>query len=206
MKYLLIVVMVILCGCSDKCIPLDNESSIETVIERKASEIFDYEVLPATGPVTIPEKGNTAQLLKEVPYLLTANIVPSEEIIKELLGNGISDAGMSGGIKWEPYSLSTGQFPKLVELLIREDPNLEYIEPPVWVQNFDDWHVWIMFHKYEVPWEKHKELNDKYKCIESRMNEAYNAGNDAEGEKLHWESVDVGNKLAEYVMKHTKRP
>ncbi|NVJ50158.1 MAG: hypothetical protein HWE11_07215 [Gammaproteobacteria bacterium] len=194
-----------LVGCSEQCVNYDTQSVDAVMIERKATDTFNFEILLATGPGSIVEKGNTVDLLNEMPYLLSTKIIPSETVINELLSKGINDAGMSGGVKWEPYKLKQGQFSTVVDLLKKANRSLEYVEPPTWVSGAHDWHVWIMYYKSGVPWQKHKELNDEYNCIIAKINEAYDAGNKEEAEELHWKSVEVGTRLAEFVTENLRK-
>ena len=90
----------------------------------------------------------------------------------------------------------------IVEKLQKNNSKLEYIKPPDWVGNFDDWHVWVMEYRHGVPWQKHKELNDAYICIENKMLKAYEEGNDKEGERLHLQVIKLGNELADYTQQY----
>ena len=78
----------------------EDENEFVT-LERSYDEIFSFAVLPATGPGTIPERGNTVDLLLNMPYLLTSGLIPPEFVINELLSHGLDDAGMSGGVRWD---------------------------------------------------------------------------------------------------------
>tara|TARA_B100000745_G_C20089055_1_gene372193 strand:+ start:96 stop:623 length:528 start_codon:yes stop_codon:yes gene_type:complete len=175
------------------------------MIERKVTDVFDFEILPSAGPGSRIEQGNTIDFLNEIPYLLIHKIIPSESIVNELLLKGMHDAGMSGGVKSEPYKLKQGQFSELVDRLKKLDSELEYIEPPSWVSDSADWHVWVMNHKSGIPWQKHKELNDEYRRIIAQKNEASDLGNEDEAEELHWKSVKVGMQLAEFVTQYIKK-
>ena len=55
-------------------------------LERSYKEVFAFDVLPAAGPGTIPESGNTVDLLLNMPYLLTSGLIPPEFVINERTG------------------------------------------------------------------------------------------------------------------------
>ena len=55
---------------------------------------------------------------------------------------------MSGGAKWKPYVLSPGEFSQLVELLVEGNEDLQYIRPPNWVKNSDNWFLWAISLKF----------------------------------------------------------
>lgn len=188
------------------CQPNHVEDKSKTMSKRKVTDQFTYEILPPIGDVSSFETGDTISLLHNLPYLLSTNIIPSEPILNDILSKGIDDAGMSGGVKWQPYTLDDNQFNTLVDALKKHHPSLEYVEPAEWVKNSSDWHVWLMFYKYGVPWEKHKALTDEYNCIIEKMNAAYDAGNKERGQALHLKSVTVGTELADFVMEHTNEP
>jgi len=181
-----------------------NES---VTLERSYEEVFAFEVLPATGPGTIPESGNTVDLLLNMPYLLTSGLIPPEFVINELLSKGLNDAGMSGGVQWEPYQLRPGDFDALATALQQAYTygELKYKAPDTWVRNFQDWHVWVMYVKHGIPWEEHKRLNDAMVTIEKALQEAERAGDKVRMNKLHLASLKAGGELSEFTMRYLKK-
>ena len=178
-----------------------NES---VTLERTYDEVFAFEVLPATGPGTTPENGNTVDLLLEMPYLLTSGLIPPEFVINELLSQGLNDAGMSGGVQWKPYQLKRGGFDALAQALQRAYAHgeLRYKAPDAWVRNFQDWHVWVMYVKHGVPWEEHKRLNDAMVAIENALQEAERAEDAGRVNDLHLASLKADGELSEFIMRY----
>lgn len=194
-----------LLGCSEQHSAHQNKEAIVT-FERSYTDIFEYEILPATGSNEIVEKGNTAQLLINIPYLFTLGVFPPETVLNEILSKGISDAGMSGGARWKPYKIYHDDF----ELIFGEVKslsklnNLEYIEPDSWVKSFEDWNVWVMYIKRGIPWEEHKRLNNSVIVIEKELKEAEKNNNVDKINELHVKYVVEGMKLSEFIMRHMK--
>ena len=191
--YVLIAANLTVAACIDSEEParIDNmKNGNESVMLKRAyDEVLAFEVLPATGPGTIPESGNTVDLLLNMPYLLTSGLIPPEFVINELLSQGLNDAGMSGGVQWEPYQLRPGDFDALAQALQQAYTigELEYKAPDTWVRNFQDWHVWVMYVKHGVPWEEHKRLNDAVVAIEKALQRVERAGDEARPEHFPWE-------------------
>jgi hypothetical protein len=140
----------------------------------------------------------------QVPYLFTSGLIPPESILNELLSRGLADAGMSGGAQWEPYVLKPGGFDGLVQELVKAYSHgpLEYREPDAWVRNFEDWHVWVMYVKHGVPWEKHKRLNDAVVAIENKMKIAKANKDEAQLDELHLQNIRAGTELSEFIMEY----
>jgi len=185
-------------------IEIGNES---VTLERAYDEVFAFDVLPATGPGTISESGNTIALLLNMPYLLTSGLIPPEFVINELLSQGLNDAGMSGGVQWEPYRLRSGDFDALAQALQQAFTHgeLEYMAPDAWVKDFQDWHVWVMYVKHGVPWEEHKRLNDKVVAIEKALQEAERTKDEVRMNKMHLASLKANGELSEFIMRHLKK-
>lgn len=174
------------------------------MLKRSVIDLFSYEILPPSGGSKTKKKGNTADLLLGVPQLFVSKIIPGERVINGLLESGICDAGMSGGLKWEPFSFPSDEFSTLIEQLLLRNESLTYIEYPNWVEDIDDWNIWVMDYAHGIPWEKHKALNDQYLAIIKDMNAAYESGENEKASMLHIESIEVGDCLAQYIMEHTK--
>lgn len=206
----LLFAALMMAACTDSNLPTrnnkNNEGNTPVTIERSYDEVFAFEVLPATGPGTIPGSGSTVDLLMNMPYLLTSGLIPPEFVINELLSQGLNDAGMSGGVHWTPYRLKPGDFDALVKALQKayQFGPLEYREPDGWVKDFQDWHVWVMHIKHGVPWKEHKRLNDAMVTIETAQREAERSGDEARIEELHLESLKAGTELSEFIMMHVK--
>ena len=200
------ILLLSLFGCSEQNSENQNKGIIVT-FERSHTDIFEYEILPPTGSNEIIEKGNTAELLINIPYLFALGVFPPETVLNEVLSKGVSDAGMSGGARWKPYKIYHGDF----ELIFGEVKslsklnNLEYIEPDSWVKSFEDWNVWVMHIKRGIPWEEHKRLNNSVIAIEKELKEAEEKNNASRINALHIKYVEEGTKLSEFIMRHMKK-
>jgi hypothetical protein len=189
-------------GCDHK------SESIETVrvsMETKNySDLLKFRILPPVGSEEVEIEGDTIELLKNIPYLFSSGVIPSVDIINEVLAKGLSDAGMSGGARWTPYQIDTNSFEEFVTRLKEKEGfgSLEYIEPDTWVSGFEDWNVWVMHIKKGIPWKEHKQLNDIVVSLEHEMGEAKVNGNEQRINALHLQIVEAGTNLSEFVMEN----
>jgi hypothetical protein len=153
-----------------------------------------------------PERGTVADLLRAIPYLLSAQIVPPLHVVNDLLAKGSDDAGMSGGCKWEPFQLSQPEWEELVRHFQSQpgDSAFHFVHPPDWVETVEDWHSWIMMYKFGMP-EKFRQLEREVRELERARKQALDDGNQDLVLELHLRVIEAGNKLAELVMTH-RRP
>ena len=170
------------------------------------SDLVKFQILPPTGSEEIEINGNTLELLNNIPYLFSSGVIPSIKVINDVLAKGLSDSGMSGGLRWTPYNFDPNSFKELVAQLKASDNNksLEYIEPASWVEDFEDWNVWVMYIKKGIPWKHHKKLNDIVVKLELEMREANASGDDQRVNELHFKIIEAGTNLSEFVMEHLK--
>jgi hypothetical protein len=202
--YLLFTVLIFL-GCSEQ-----NKEQLskkkEIVLERNYNEVFEYELVPGVGSHTTKKSGDTANLLMEYPYLFMpgSNIIPSELIINEILSKGKVDAGMSGGLTWEPYTLKKDEFESLIDELnkISKYGKLEYKEPDSWVKTFEDWGIWIFYIQKGIPWEEHKRLNDIVVALEKEQRIAKEQNDFDKVNELHIKLMKPSNDLRDFFMEH----
>ena len=201
---ILITVLIIITflGCDRK------SESIETVrvsMETKSySDLIKFQILPPVGSEEVEIEGDTIELLKNIPYLLSSGVIPSVDIINDVLANGLSDAGMSGGARWTPYQIEANSFEEFVIRLKATEGfgSIEYIEPESWVGGYEDWNVWVMYVKKGIPWKEHKQLNDIVVSLESEMGEAKTNGDKQRINTLHLQIVEAGTNLSEFVMEN----
>ena len=73
---------------------------------------ISYKTLGGMGGET-PKVGTVADVLLEIPYLLMTRIIPPLRVVNDLLAKGISDAGMSGGCRWEPFQVTPVEWEEL---------------------------------------------------------------------------------------------
>jgi len=94
-----------------------------------------FTLLPPVGDQETVEEGSVIDLLGRIPYLLSWHILPPLHVLNELLQIGHSDAGMSGGCRWNPFTLSQEEFRELVSVLAQREGEdfVEFVSPPKWV-------------------------------------------------------------------------
>lgn len=84
-------------------------------------------------------------LVSDIPYLIFwEKIIPPYKILNDLLNSGISDAGMSGGCEWEPFTITNEEYQELIEefdlLPGTPDPSIPI---PDHVKTRIDWMNWM---------------------------------------------------------------
>ena len=193
-------------GCTEQDMTADNIES-PVITELSHDQLFEFYIMPPIGSDESTIKGNTATLLTYIPYLYASGVFPSENVLNEVLSKGISDAGMSGGARWTPYNIKKEEFETIFEEVksISTLTNLEYIEPAHWVKSFDDWNIWVMHIKHNIPWEEHKKLNDIVIEIEKELEVAKANNNHKRINQLHLKYIEESEKLSDYVMRYTKK-
>ncbi len=166
---------------------------------------FDYEVLSPIGLGIAKKTGTLKELLENIPYLMIHKIIPPLKVINYILQTGKYDAGMSGGCTWEPFQINNEEYEELTKSLIASDKKYTKDEPPDWVENYSEWHIWIMERLYDVPAEEHLRLTKEYSRLEKLRKEAHENGDSTLTIDLHLKAIQAGNELSEYFMKHLKR-
>ena len=167
--------------------------------------MVEYVVLGGIGG-EFPKQGTVAELLSEIPYLLTARIVPPLHVVNDLLAKGLDSAGMSGGCEWEPFQITASEWEDLASHLmsLTDDEACEFVQPPDWVETIDDWQAWIMIHKYGMP-DEFRVLEREVRELENARKRALNEGNEELVLELHLRVIEAGEKLSQLVMKHRNK-
>ena len=167
---------------------------------------ISYIVLGGMGG-EFPKRGTVADLLLEIPYLLTARIIPPLHVVNDLLAKGLDDAGMSGGCQWEPLQITESDWDDLVLQLksLPGDEACEFVRPPDWVETADDWWAWIMIHKYGMP-EEFRLVEREVRELEDARKKALNEGNEDLVLELHLRVIEASNRLSQLVMDHRDKP
>ena len=134
-----------------------------------------YVNLPAFGPGEQPTQGSLADLVRDIPYLLVAGMIPPLPVVNEMLRRGECDAGMSGGCRWPPMELSSAEFSELVAELERDGAHgraVHRADAPAWVTTQKEWSLWLAYTLHGVPVDENRALSDA-------MTVADQAGKDA---------------------------
>jgi hypothetical protein len=88
--------------------------------------------------------GSLTELLFDMPTLghalQGARLIPPLRILNELLMQGVSEAGMSGGCRWKPFQISSSEYNELVEdLLTLPNAHLSVDTESQGPDNFNEW-------------------------------------------------------------------
>jgi hypothetical protein len=163
-----------------------------------------YEVFARSALPGDTVRGTVAELLLAIPYLLALRIVPPLSVMNEVLSDGVSDAGMSGGVRWEPFTIDGEEWEEVRATLAADEEGYRFVEPEEWVSSFEEWHVWVFEHLYGVPAAEHLRLSREEHELALAI-ERSRAGGDEEGMlDLHVKRVRVGNELAALLSRHLR--
>jgi hypothetical protein len=171
---------------------------------RRVRRTVSFWVADGVGDPT-RKRGTMADLLEAVPYLLVARLVPPWHVVNDLLRSGGSDAGMSGACTWEPFEITRAEWAELARELAARPPKRRctFVEPPDWVQTFEDWHAWIMIFKYGLP-DEYREVDREYRELERARAQAANAGQTDLAEELRARAGEAADRLSQLVMTHRR--
>jgi hypothetical protein len=153
-----------------------------------------FEILPGTGPDGHAIRGTVSELVQNIPYLLTPGLVPSLAPLNDLLRRGVSDAGMSGGCRWDPFEIDAAEWSEIRDELI--GAGCRWVEPPDWVTDYEDWHAWLFDRLYGVPAEEHRRLAREDAALARAIAQAVSDGDQEAMLELHLQRVRVGEELS----------
>jgi hypothetical protein len=164
-----------------------------------------FEVLPAVSDETALREGTLADFLESVPTVLQFGVIPPLHVLNNLLQRGSIDAGMSGACRWEPLLVDTTNWSELRAALETGD-RYEYVEPPSWVQTYDDWQVWLLELRHGVPAEEHRSLLEHDAALARQLEQAMANGDDDLADLLREQRSDVNDAIARLVMTRLRPP
>jgi hypothetical protein len=162
-----------------------------------------FEMLPGTGPGSTTMRGSVVDLLVHIPYLLMPGMVPSLGPLNDLLRRGLSEAGMSGGCRWEPFELGAEEWAEVRDALTATGSR--YVEPPDWVADYEDWFAWLFDTLYGVPAQEHRRLMRDDAELERAIARAAAEDDQDAVLDLHLQRIRVGEQLATLVTTHLRR-
>jgi hypothetical protein len=140
-----------------------------------------------------------------VPYLFATGIIPPLRVVNELLRRGVSDAGMSGSCVWEPFEITTAEWPEVRSALEALPAGQRYVEPPPEVRDYLEWLSWIFERLYGVPAAEHLRLARREERLAALHAKAREDGDDAAAQALHTQRLKVGMELTDLLMEHVRR-
>jgi len=158
--------------------------------------------MPPIGTGATEQEGSLYDLMQSIPYLATGNRLPPIEVLNSIFEKGFVDAGMSGGISWNPFTIDTQDFEELSTQCI--EPEIDIAECPSWVANYSDFLVWIYEVDRGVPAAPHKKLADEADQASRVLKNAIESGaSETEILELHLKSIESGQKLVEFLEKNS---
>ena len=100
-----------------------------------------------------PREGSLLTFMYDIPYFPPCGVFPPFHILNQQLSSGGSDGGMSPGAIWEPFTITSEEYTKLVEAI--ESTPLDVIKPhahyaiakPIFDHELDglqDYFTWLM--------------------------------------------------------------
>jgi hypothetical protein len=149
--------------------------------------------------------GTVADLLESIPYLLSMGVIPPLPVVNDVLRGGISDAGMSGGCRWDPVEIDAREWDNVRAALEAGGKPYRYIPPPEWVESHEDWHVWLFEHVYGVPADEHRRLQRQDTELKQAIEQALAENDEERVAELHVQRVRVNEEISRLVMTHIRR-
>jgi hypothetical protein len=108
-----------------------------------------FRPVPGVGGGTCdPVTGSIADFVRRMPYLLAGGAhprpwwVPPRAVLNNLFRVGSFDAGMSGGLQWEPFEIDESEYQQLNAGLVEDGYDPLPRQAPAWVQELADWRIW----------------------------------------------------------------
>jgi hypothetical protein len=164
-----------------------------------------FEIFARSGIPGTPTTGTVADLLESIPYLLALGVIPPLLVVNDLLRRGISDAGMSGGCRWEAFEVSLQEWTEARDTLEAASKSYRYVEPPQSVTSFEHWHAWLYEFLYSVPADEHRRLTEQDADLGRAIENAISTGDEAGAVELHLKRIQVNEELSALLMKHLRR-
>lgn len=157
-----------------------------------------YYILPGAGGGERKESGTLYDLLASIPYLFSKKRLPPLAVINSILAHGIEDAGMSGGVRWDPFTISSKEFRVLADHCL--SLGFDVPDAPEWVSTRNYFQIWEFEIDHGIPAEKHKELSDAADEADRRLKIALDEGRSEEViTKLHLEAYCAGEAVSELI-------
>lgn len=153
-----------------------------------------YSILPGMGSGEISTSGTLIELLEAIPYLLRTRI-PPRLVLKQILKQGLVDAGMSGGIRWEPFNLSEAEYAELADAL--EKKGLKRVNPPAWVYTAQRWSMWEMEQDRGVRARHLAHLAETCTNLQQQIAQAASNGDQEAAAALLSQYLDVAEQLVD---------
>lgn len=150
--------------------------------------------------------GRVADLIIAIPYLISSDLIPPAQVLNEVLRTGTLDAGMSGAVDWEPFTLSTEDHAALVRELesrvINNERQLRYEPPPEWVTTRSEWSIWVANRLHGIPSDENRRLERQMEEISKLMQAAADSKDEEARFRLACQLNEVAMEWSEFVNSH----
>jgi hypothetical protein len=168
-----------------------------------------FERFPATGSGSTAVEAPMHRFLLEIPGLFYLGYVPPLRVVNDFLKRGTSDAGMGGGCRWTPFSLSEPEY-AAVRKALRQDGEtlrgrtLRFAEVPDDVSRRNEWASWVLEQEIGIPYQEHLSLMDREEDLREQAESAARQGDERAAE-LHLKSIEAGMRLVEFSEPYMER-
>lgn len=142
-----------------------------------------YFPLPGVGDLKVKRTGTWTDVILTVPYFAyPGDPVPPHSLVDEILREGESSAGMSGGCEWPRQELSGADHAELRRDLAAR--GLGDLEAPEWVRSRDDYRNWQFSLRWRCSLAAVRAWRRKVEDLGARMADAMRRGDRAEAETI----------------------
>jgi hypothetical protein len=150
--------------------------------------------------------GSVADLLRHIPTLLDAGLIPPLPVVNSILVTGVSDAGMGGGCEWPPFTLEESEYADVVAELVAhgdlEGGPLRDGEAPQWVESRLDWFIWVCFKRQGIPVDEHRSLHRELNEVEMARERATATNDYARVDELLSREHEIMLAINRLLLKH----
>jgi len=144
-------------------------------------------------------------ILSEIRGIIHKNKrIPPKHIINLIISKGIWDSGMSGGCRWEPFTIDEDEYTELVQTGIASQ--WKEVECPSWIETVEHFSIWQYDIDFNIPWQEHKRLSDLGVVTQEALDHAIEKNQSEEFIlKLHLENYHAQQQIADYFNLHIEK-
>ena len=111
---------------------------------------------------------------------------------------------MSGGCKWEPFTIDEVEYTELVRAGIASQWKVE--ECPSWIETVEHFSIWQYDIDFKIPWQEHKRLSDLGAVTQEALDHAIEKNQSEELiSKLHLENYHAQQEITDYFNFHIEK-
>jgi hypothetical protein len=179
-----------------------------------SSREVTYTYLHPTGGEAPNQQAQLAQFLGVMPHLFYFGYMPPLAVVNTFLAEGVDDAGMSGGCRWEPFQISPLEYEQLIKDLRGPTPDqvrrpTRFDSVPVNIRTKNEWFAWVYHVELGAPFEEALRYLERDWELRAKRDALYAKGANDEGEAIHWEwfkaASEMNTFLEPYIEKRRNR-